>query len=37
MTVADLCDLYMKEAPRLPTRFGKPKGKDTLKYDRGEN
>jgi len=35
MTVADLCDLYMKEAPRLPTRFGKPKGKDTLKYDRG--
>jgi len=25
----------MKEAPRLPTRFGKPKGKDTLKYDRG--
>lgn len=35
MTVAALCDLYMEEAPRLPTRFGRPKGADTLKFDKG--
>ncbi len=35
MTVAALCDLYMDEAPRLPTRFGRPKSAETLRFDKG--
>ncbi len=35
MTVAELCDLYMREAPHLPTRFGVPKSTETLRFDQG--
>lgn len=35
MTVAELCDLYMREAPHLPTRFGVPKSPETLRFDQG--
>lgn len=35
ITVAALCDLYLQEAPKIPTRFGRPKSADTLKFDRG--
>lgn len=35
LTVAQLCDLYMREAPHLPTRFGVPKSAETLRFDQG--
>jgi integrase len=35
MTISDLCDVYMREAPRMPTRFGRPKNTLTLNYDQG--
>jgi integrase len=35
LTVAELCDLYMREAPHLPTRFGVPKSPETLRFDQG--
>ncbi len=35
MSVAELCDLYMREAPNLPTKFGQPKGAETLSTDQG--